>query len=204
MAGELCLQNWRNLGSDGSFGFIAGFCPAIFMTKIQLFFYSLILFFYLCNMKSTLKYPNTLEYVRGNFGGQMPESLNAQSIIDLLNTLGLDENNPNEMEVIRKEVRDYLKANHFELFKHFGGDQGLSEEEWDDLKKRHICESLGLGLEYMRYLNLEELEKMGKLSASEKKDKKALFKIISEKIAKEYWGNEKNRQEIEERFYEEY
>jgi len=155
-------------------------------------------------MKPTLKYPKTLEYVIGNFGGQMPEILNAQRIIDLLNALGLDENDPNEMEVIRQEVRDYLKANHFELFKHFGGDQGLSEEEWDDLKKRHICESLGLGLEYMRYLNLEELEKIGKLSASEKKDKKALFKIISEKIAKEYWGNEKKRQEIEESFYEEY
>jgi hypothetical protein len=155
-------------------------------------------------MNTIQQYPKTLEYVSGNFGGQMPESLNAQSIIDLLNTLGLDENDPNEMEVIRQEVRDYLKANHFELFKHFGGDQGLSEEEWDELKKRHICESLGLGLEYMRYLNLEELEKMGKISAKEKKDKKALFKFISEKIAKDYWGNEKNRQEIEERFYEEY
>jgi len=155
-------------------------------------------------MNTIQQYPKTLEYVSGNFGGKMPESLNAQSIIDLLNALGLDENDPNEMEVIRQEVRDYLKANHFELFRHFGGDQGLSEEEWDELKKRHICESLGLGLEYMRYLNLEELEKMGKISAKEKKDKKALFKFISEKIAKDYWGNEKNRQEIEERFYEEY
>ena len=134
----------------------------------------------------------------------MPESLNAQSIIDLLNTLGLDENDPNEMEVIRQEVRDYLKANHFELFKHFGGDQGLSEEEWEDLRRRHVCECLGLGSEYMEYQTLESISNNNPLTQEQSKRKNELFKQISEKIAKEYWGNEERRKEIEERFYEEY